>query len=143
MSFTNQYKISLRCISTAFILLLSQGAWSVESSTSKNLNELISGNSLKVTNKFGFSLIHFGSDGRFRHLTPEGHQGSEGVWRAVDDSICMTVTSLPPGRTPQEHCLEFKDRSFGKSWSKDDPRNGTVEYKLLAGHPSVDTLQKK
>jgi hypothetical protein len=143
VSFTIEYKNLLRYISTVFILLLSQGAWSVDLSTSKNLNELFSGNSLQVTNKFGFSLIHFGSDGRFRHLTPEGNQGSDGVWRAVDDSICMTVTSLPLGRTPQEHCLEFKDKSFSKPWAKDDPRNGTVEYKLLVGHPGVDTLQKK
>ncbi|ATE59696.1 hypothetical protein [Thauera sinica] len=105
-----------------------------EDTSTSSVDRLVSGNTLAVSNRFGPTLIHFYEGGRFRHIGLPG-QTAEGVWRAADDSICVTVTSLPPGRVPQEFCLELKGRSFGSKWTAEDPRNGTIVYELLKGHP--------
>jgi hypothetical protein len=101
----------------------------------QSLTLLISGNTLVVVNRFGATLIHFKKNGLFRHFDQQD-QASNGTWRATTDSICMTITTLPPGRTPKEYCMEMKGRSFGSSWEKEYPRNGTIKYKLLVGHPT-------
>lgn len=102
----------------------------------QHLSKLISGNSLEVVNRYTPSIIHFEEGGKFRHMGPHG-QSSEGVWRATDDSICFTVVPQPGGRAPQEFCLNLKGRSLGSTWTAEDPKNGTIKYKLLEGHQNL------
>lgn len=100
------------------------------------INRLITSNSLMVSNRFGPTLIHFDDLGHFLQFGRDG-LGASGIWRTTDKSVCLTMTSIPPERTVKEHCLELIGREFGSTWTAEDPRNGTITYKLLEGHPQL------
>lgn len=103
--------------------------------------QLVSGNTLVVKNWFGPTLIQFHADQHFQQLAPNG-RSSAGNWRATEDSVCLTVTTLPPGREPREYCLELQGRALGSAWEGPaDPRNGPISYQLLQGHPDFKQLQ--
>lgn len=133
-------QFSAGCLAALLSTAIPKEGLAMDAST-QDLAQLVSGNTLVVANWFGPTLIHFYRNGKFRQLGQQG-QTSEGVWRATDDSLCVTVTSLPPDRTPKEHCLELKGKSIGSKWMGGvDPRNGPISYSLVAGHPSFKEMQ--
>jgi len=101
----------------------------------EKIQKLISGNSLKIINRFGSSIIYFEPSGSFKHLAEQG-QTSNGKWRATTDSMCATVLPQPID-PPKEFCLNLKNREFGESWIEQDPKNGELKRTLLEGHPKL------
>ncbi len=102
---------------------------------SKEITNLVSGNSLRIINKFSESIIYFESDGSFTHLAKQGAK-SNGKWRATKDSMCATV--LPqPYNPPKEFCLYLKGRKYGETWVEPSANNGELKRTLLKGHPKL------
>lgn len=102
------------------------------------IDEVILHNSLMVSNKFGPTLIYFYDEGKFHQFNLHGAT-SEGKWRSKNNSVCLTVTSIPSNRTPTEHCLDLTGLKLGSTWELEDQRNGTITYKLVEGHPEIES----
>lgn len=117
-------------------LTIGQGQYSYSSeSDSELMHAIISGNSLKIVNRYGVSIVYFNKDGTVLHLGDRG-QRSEGIWRASDDGVCTTV--LPqPINPPKSFCLVLNNHKFGESWISQDPRNGEIKHTLLRGQPKL------
>ena len=132
------YCISKACKSIACIFFLgmnlSVNVYALDSGV-EEIQKLISGNSLKIINKFGSSILYFEPDGSFAHLAEHG-QVRKGIWRATTDSMCATVFPQPYD-PPKEFCLKLKNRKLGDSWLDQDPRNGELKRALLGGHPKL------
>lgn len=101
----------------------------------EKIQTLISGNALKITNRFGASIIYFDPDGSFEHLAEQG-QTSKGKWRVTTDSMCVTIFAQP-NDPPKEYCLNLINRKLGESWTEQDARNGELKRTLLKGHPAL------
>jgi hypothetical protein len=114
------------------IACVANGAIAMDSSE-KNVAELLTGNTLFVTNKFGPTSVYFDPSGTLFQRSGDGVT-SEGTWRATPDSVCATMKPKPGGKVFPEFCLNISGRKFGESWSGDDPRNGRIEFKLVPGN---------
>lgn len=115
-------------------MVLGMNACALESSA-ENIQTLISGNALKVVNRFGASIIYFDPNGSFEHRAAQG-QTSSGKWRVTTDSMCATV--LPQSNnSAKEFCLNVINRKLGESWTEQDARNGELKRTLLQGHPAL------
>lgn len=100
-----------------------------------DIQTLISGNSLKIINRYGASIIYFEPDGSFKHLA-EQVKTSSGKWRGTTDSMCAIV--LPQPNDPlKEFCFNLKHRKLGDSWVEQDLRNGELTRTLLKDHPKL------
>ena len=122
-----------------WVVFLNVGNYQYAHSSETDVTEthkLISGNSLKIINKYGTSIIFFEAGGTFKHAG-KGGASSTGTWRVTKDSMC--ATTLPQPTSPlKEFCLLLKDRDFGQSWSERDPRNGEITITLLKGHAKLE-----
>lgn len=119
----------------SLIAVILQYAYSSEAEISE-VEKLVVGNSLKVINRYGSSIIYFEENRSFRHLGDSG-QSSQGTWRPTEDGVCLTVFPQPIN-LPREFCLNLKSRSYGKTWIEIDPRNGEIKRTLLQGHPKLE-----
>lgn len=130
-------------ISAGIILsMFFQNIQAMEPTQEDSIQNWLSENSLVVTNQIAPSIIHFDSQGRFKYLIPNGDTESEGVWRIAGDNLCVTITTLPLGKTPQEYCISLKEKSLGSQWELNDPQRGVIKYKLVKGHPKLDVTNK-
>ena len=105
-------------------------------------NELVSGNTLVITNKFGTTLMQYHPDGRFIQFNERGTQSS-GTWRTQNEDLCATVLPQPNVQRPKEHCISLKWKKRGATWEGNiDSRNGMLIYQLIPGHPTFQDLKK-
>ena len=109
-----------------------------------HIHDLVKGNSLAVTNRFGTSLIYFYGNGRYRHVGGRTNVVSEGEWWSTFNSVCVRMTRKQLGRPLPANCMEFEGRKLGDSWSAfsaDDLRNthagSLLRYRLIQGHPAT------
>ena len=112
---------------------------------SVDVEEILSGNSILITNKFTPALFQFDSNYEFRGYNPNGDIVDIGVWRANGNSLCSTVTYQPlrsPTKIqkPKEFCMVIP--SSKTSWSSVDLKNGVIKYLILDGKPSIDEAIK-
>ncbi|MFK4752122.1 hypothetical protein [Oceanobacter antarcticus] len=107
-----------------------------EQASEINIQELVSGNSLVIINRFGSTLTYFYNDGSAFQFNKQG-ASSKAIWSVKNDSLCTTVTSVPKGYTAKEYCLKIPQYQLGRSWMGHDPKNGTITYKFVEGHPDI------
>lgn len=94
--------------------------------------DIVSGNTVLVSNKFGPTAIYFDPSGVFKDTSPNGSL-SKGTWRATKNSICATTEPTAVGRVFPEFCMDFADRKINESWEIHDPQNGMIRFKLVKG----------
>ena len=98
----------------------------------QKIRALVSGNTLLITNKYGTTDIYFDPSGVLLHRGP-GPDVDRARWRATDDGVCSTADPTPDGKPFPEYCMPLKGRTIGETWTGDDPRNGSLVYKLVRG----------
>ena len=102
---------------------------------SEEIHNLLSGNSIKIINRFAESIMYFESDDSFKSFAKQGPL-SGGKWRVTRDSMCGTT--LPqPYNPPREFCLYLKGRKLGESWSESSETHGEIKRTILKGHPKL------
>lgn len=95
--------------------------------------QLVSGNTMEIGNRFGVAYVYFDPSGST--IMRAGHgEPSEGTWRATDDALCSTTQPSREGWTYPEHCITMTGRRMGDRWTAQDPRNGTIRFRLLRGN---------
>lgn len=97
--------------------------------------DLVSGNTLSVTNRFGPSYIYFEPSGRIQ--VTGGSVVARGSWRADKDRICTTTDPTPEGRVTPEFCMDLGGKTRDSSWTGSDPKNGKLTFRMLTGNQSL------
>lgn len=92
----------------------------------------ISGNTLEITNRFGATPIYFLPNGQFQQRGAEGKIAS-GIWRLLDNQLCVTMRIEPEGQLANEFCMSVADRQVGDQWTSDDRHNGVIRFRLVKG----------
>jgi hypothetical protein len=92
----------------------------------ENLDALLAGNTLTVTNRLGTLSIHLAADHSFNYADSNAAQ-HEGVWRTTAQELCLRAA---PAEPPQENCLMVPVHRLGERWTAEDSVNGHIVYDL-------------
>lgn len=114
------------------LVLFFSGQTQAEGHDKTELAQLLSGNTMIITNKSGPASVYFDPSGVFR-MSSLDRVISEGKWRATADSVCSTTNPTPEGEVFPEYCMDMKGRGLNDSWSAEDPKNGKILFKLVRG----------
>lgn len=82
---------------------------------SEEMHNLVSGNSIKIINRFAESIIYFESDGSFKSYAKQGSM-SAGKWRVTKDSMCAVTAHSDTPSTPDNVLFldVFNDRQHAR-----------------------------
>lgn len=135
MAYEHGYKTHLSRMASAILVGLL--ACVTAKADEQQIQALLNGNTLLITNRFGSSNIYFDPSGEFLHRGADPLI-QKGRWRATGDGVCSTMNATPDGKTFPEFCMPLKEKKIGDEWTGHDPNNGKLVFKLVRGdvrHP--------